>query len=280
MDIKRIYNKKLILKYNSSSTVKVSRIYPNNIDLINKFEFKVVKNLDDFYLDYLSKKKNYISKLVKERPDLQVVNLKWRFNDEIIFTQAFFEGNEFLYDDIISNYFILRSSTNISSNKINKSDSNKTSSSNNYDECKDLNPNEYYPISYNDVNQNSLDGYFGGTVATAWAEITVNGTKYLDEYYVCQKVISSYVPYTQSYSSTNGISDAKVEIISSRFFSPYQGDPGHIDYRLAIVLQYKHSWQNVSLTLSYQGGSLTVSGGTGGSKTVEEGAYVTPSILH
>lgn len=276
--------KRIISEYNSSNTVRIQRNSLDKLDLINKFDIKSFDNSDESNSDYIEKKKEYISKLIKEEIDLQVVDLKWRWNNEIILTQAYFKKNEFLYDDIISNYVILNSQTITTKNKKTVSLFNKietetetTEEDYGYYDCP---TSGFKSVSYYKVLPHILESYFGGNVAEARAEITINGSRFLENG-SCKNVIESYVPHVYTYQSAFGIADAKVQIIDFRGYSPYQQYEGHCEYKMAVVLQYKNPWDSVSISLSFGGASFTVSGGTGGTKVYEEtGGYITPSMLH
>ena len=273
---------RIIPEFHSFKTVRLQRKSVDNLDLINDFDIKSFDNSDESNSDYIEKKKKYISKLVNEEVDLQVIDLKWRWKNEIISTQAYFRKNEFLYDDIISNYVILNSPTITTKNKkasslFSKIETEATVDDYGYYDCP---TSGRKAISYYKVLPYILTSYFGGNVAEARAEITVTGSSFLENGN-CKKVIESRTFQGHAYQSASGIADAKVQVTNFRAYSPYQQYEGHCEFVMAIVLQYKNIWDNVTISLSFQGASFSVSGGTSGTKVFEQySGYVTPSMLN
>lgn len=135
-------------------------------------------------------------------------------------------------------------------------------------------------ISYYKVLPYILTSYFGGNVAEARAEITVTGSSFLVNGN-CKKVIESRSFQGHAYQSASGIADAKVQVTNFRAYSPYQQYEGHCEFVMAIVLQYKSMWDDVTISLSFSSASFTVSGGNSGTKVFEQySGYVTPSMLN
>lgn len=272
--------KELIHEYGKSNTVIIKRNSLNNLELINDFDIKSFDNLDKSNSNYIEKKKIFISKLIDKEIDLQVVDLIWDLNGKIIFTQAYFKKNEFLYDDILSNYIILDSPT-IKNKKVNslfsKIESVSTVDDYGYYDCP---TSGRKAISYHKVLPYVLGSYFGGNVAEARAEITISGSSFLENG-ICKKVIESRNFHASTYQSASGIADAKVNVTSFRAYSPYQQYEGHCEFVMAVVLQYKNLLEGVSISLSFSGASFSVSGGTGGTKIFQQYSnYVTPSMLN
>ncbi|WP_026714025.1 hypothetical protein [Flavobacterium daejeonense] len=275
--------KRIIPEFDKSKTVRVQRNSVDNLDLINNFGIKSFDNSDESNSDYIRKKKEYISKLIEEEINLQVVDLKWDLDGEIIFTQAYFKKNEFLYDDIISNYVILNSPTITTKNKkagslFSKIEAEATVEDDyGYYDCP---TSGRKAISYYKVLPYILTSYFGGNVAEARAEITVTGSSFLENGN-CKKVIESRSFNGYTYQSASGIADAEVQVTNFRAYTPYQQYDGYCEFVMAIVLQYKSIWDNVTISLSFSSASFTVSGGTGGTKVFEQySGYVIPSMLN
>lgn len=96
LSFKLVKNKERIIPgFHSSNTVRLQRKSIDNLDLINDFDIKSFDNSDESNSDYLEKKKEYIFKLVNEEVDIQVIDLKWRWKNEIISTQAYLEKMNF-----------------------------------------------------------------------------------------------------------------------------------------------------------------------------------------
>lgn len=280
LSFKLVKNKERIIPdFHSSNTVKLQRKSVDNLDLINDFDIKSFNNSDESNSDYIEKKEKYIFKLINEEIDLQVIDLKWRWKNEIISTQAYFRKNEFLYDDIISNYLILKSQKITSKEKKSNSLYSKTETpEDDYYDCIAIIGRK--PITYYTSLSRSLTSYFGGNVAEAKAEITVNGSRFVQNG-SCKNVIESYTSHPYGYQTATGIADAKVKIVNFRAYSPYQQYEGHCEYMMAVVLQYKSPWEDVTVTLSSGGTSFSVSGGGTGTRVFEQkGGLITASMLH
>lgn len=248
----------------------------------NKYSINIISNLSNNHNAYLLKKEKFISKILRNEPDLKKVSLNWLVNGNKLNTIAYFTKDKLLYDDILSNYLIL-SIDNATDNTINKkTTANKTANASNnpyhpYD-CASQYYGSDYSIYFSDgIYRHSITDVWLGEIAYASCSLNLHGVQLASD---CSKYLNGGTAYGDyggsSWATAHAVVDAEL-----KGFSPYTG-PGYCDYKMAIALQTKPYWSEIKISITYQGSGFTVtSNPNGGSVTFKQKfGYATASNLN
>jgi hypothetical protein len=192
--------------------------------------------------------------------ELQVVRLNWKYNGEDLVTYCIVNNKEVVYDDILSNLYII---TIESSGSKKETKASTGTNKNPYPEC----PTSYLDIIYNRNKKHTYSDWSGRERARAEAYITITGTETTN----CIKYINNYSQQTYEHGDYGFSAKAGVGI--KNFRPAGSSTDGWCDYELGVAVS-----NSTSLMLSWGGQSFSISGGGGTMMTF--GEYVTPDMLY
>ncbi|MDO3694456.1 hypothetical protein QVZ41_06305 [Wenyingzhuangia sp. chi5] len=270
------YKNRVIENFDNETTIILNRIDFNgqnstiyNRNELNQYSFHITENKTKN--DYIIKKKEFIKKITKENPNIKLFNLRWLIKEKEYNTITYFKKGELLYDDILSNYYILTSNSKKSHNK-------KSKIYNLGDTCTAKENMTDQPISYYDEVDHILQvPFYNQPAATAYSNITVTG---FQSHLNCDKYITTYNADHYAKGSSFGAATSEARIIQFKPFTPATG-PGYCEYALAVALTLKNPFSTVTINLSFQGGSFTYSNSSSGSTTFDQtSAYINSNNLN
>jgi len=250
-------------------------VYLNKKEAMNSFKIIKLDTLNKQEKNYLIMRNSILeeknSKIIDYYSDARIskdikkyyVLLNWKYENETYSTTALFIGNNFIYDQVISN---LRN--NIS--KSTKSDSKNINYKNNI-----------APITCDTISKDKSIVYFQkismslydifGTGTSASANINIEGKLDAEN---CIKYLQTRNHDIKAYSDFGYSNDARVKVID--FLPTSTENTGYCEYEIAVAVGTKDnltwSWENNSFKLS--------SSGYGSSTTKRSSSYIIPKLLN